>query len=246
MLLLLCLFAGDRLIFQPPAGVFEKPNEHFSEIPSARGDRISIYYREPAGGMPILLWSHGNAEDLRHTSQLVDQFHERGFGVLVYDYPGYGLSSGSPDEEGCYQAIEAAYQHLTSMGHDPKRIILTGQSVGSGPTCWLASQKEIAGVMLISPFISAFRTVTRVPLFPNDRFHNLDRVKEFKYPLLIIHGTKDRVISHWHGEKLLGLAASPEKELVSIEDAGHNNLYAVGGVKLVNTIENFALKVYPR
>ncbi|MDB4500685.1 alpha/beta hydrolase [Akkermansiaceae bacterium] len=247
ILLLLCILLGaDALIFKPPSGTFEKPNEHFSEIPSTSGDTISTYYREPAGGMPILLWSHGNAEDLSHSYQLMDQFHDLGFGIMAYDYPGYGLSTGKPTEDGCFKAIEAAYQHLISIGHEPKRIILTGQSVGSGPTCWLATEKETAGVLLISPFLSTFRTLTRVSIFPKDRFLNLDRVKEFEHPLLIIHGTSDLVISHWHAEQLLERAASPNKKLVSIGGAGHNDIYEAGGVKLINAMEDFALEVFPR
>ncbi|MGJ8698308.1 MAG: alpha/beta hydrolase, partial [Verrucomicrobiaceae bacterium] len=213
LLLLLCaLFGADALIFQPPRTLFEKPNAHFSSVRSSADETISIYYRPPLHGMPVILWSHGNAEDLRTVHTMMDDFHSLGYGMLAYDYPGYGLSSGRKSEEGTYRAINAAYQHLTqSLNHPPNRIILLGQSVGSGPTCYLAENQSHAGVILIAPFLSAFRTAVPFPIFPGDRFPNLERIKKMSQPLLIIHGIDDRVISHSHGEELHRLCPAHHK-----------------------------------
>ncbi|MEN8695133.1 MAG: alpha/beta hydrolase [Akkermansiaceae bacterium] len=247
LLLLFCVLLGaDALIFQPPRDRFEKPNEYFSTIPSTSGDTISIYSRQPEGGMPILLWSHGNAEDLRYLYPLLDDLNEFGFGILAYDYPGYGLSTGEPTEEVCYQAIKSAYDHLIASGHQPERILAVGQSVGSGPTCWLAENEKLAGVTLIAPFVSTFRTVTRVPIFPNDRFKNIDRIGNIKTPTLFIHGTADRVVTHWNSETLFAKSGSEDKEFLSIPGAGHNNLWSTYSAEILLKLEDFAAKVYER
>ena len=65
-----------------------------------------------------------------------------------------------------------------------------------GPPCWLASEQEDAGLVLIPPFESTYRTVTRVPIFLGDRFINLDRIVGMKEPLLIVHGTVDEAIPY--------------------------------------------------
>lgn len=248
LLLLFCVLLGaDALIFHPPRGLFEKPNKHFGTILGDPKETISTYYREPAGAMPVLLWSHGNAEDLRSLYPLLDDLNEFGFGIFAYDYPGYGLSSGKPSEKGCFNAIEDCYTELIHRKKIPaERIIAVGQSVGSGPTCWLAEKKELAGVVLIAPFVSTFRTVSRVPLFPCDRFVNIDRIQNIKLPILFIHGTNDLVVSHWNSEQLFEKSGSQEKEIFSISRAGHNNLWQEHSAAILLKLEGFAARVYER
>ncbi|MDB4566080.1 outer membrane protein assembly factor BamA [Akkermansiaceae bacterium] len=141
--------------------------------------------------MPTILWSHGNAQNLKSLKPALESFHIRGFGVISYDYPGYGESGGKPTEKGCYEAIEKTYRYLIEdQGVAPENIILVGQSVGSGPTCWLASQKNHHSIVLISPFLSAYQTVTHIPIFPGDRFPNYRHLKKVNSPLVVIHGVE--------------------------------------------------------
>jgi len=116
--------------------------------------------------MPTLLWPHGNAEDIGYLRNRLNKFHSRGYGILAYDYPRYGQSMGKPSEQGCYEALEAAHLYLTeNLNVSNDQIIIYGQSVGSGPAVWLASQKPCVGLILVSPFITVYRTVTKIPLF---------------------------------------------------------------------------------
>ena len=86
--------------------------------------------------------------------------------IMAYDYTGYGKSASSgiaPTEENCYADIEAAYNYLTDVRHiQPEQIVLYGRSLGSGPSCYLASKtapngRSVAGVILQSPLLSAYR-----------------------------------------------------------------------------------------
>ena len=162
-----------------------------------------------------------------------------GCDFISYDYPGYGLSSGKPSEEGCYQAIESLYEHMISeMGVDPKNIILWGRSLGTGPSCFLASKKEINGLLLETPFLSAFRTVTEIPVLPWDRFRNINFASSVQCPSLVIHGSLDEVVPFRQGRKIHRALPHPN-ELLEIKGAAHNNISEVGGKLYDESINKF-------
>lgn len=245
VLLAIALFAADSLIFQPPGTRYSSDGQHHTTIIDSDGTSIAAYYREAKEGMPTILWSHGNAENLATVKQAMDGLHEFGYGVLAYDYPGYGESSGKPSEKGCEKAILRAYQFLIDDQKIPaKHLLLAGQSVGSGPTCWLAEHHDHGGIILISPFLSAFRTVTRIPLFPGDRFPNLHRIKNIQSPTLVIHGEEDKVIPFKDGRRLFELSASMDKTFLPIPKAGHNNIYLMGAIPIFNAIHQLSEKIH--
>ena len=112
-----------------------------------------------------------------------------------------------------------------------------------GPTCWLATEKEYAGMVLIPPFESTYRTVTRVPIFLGDRFVNFDRIVGMKEPLLIVHGTVDKAIPYGHGESLFELSPSLEKEFFSINGGRHNDLLVVTSDETLAALDRLAARV---
>lgn len=235
-LALLAWFVADHLIFQPPGTPYADNRHGFSQL--GEGEKAIAIFHLPAGPeMPTLLWSHGNAQNLESLKPALEYFHVHGFGVISYDYPGYGESPGSPDEKGCYRAIEATYQHLTgSLGISPSDLVLVGQSVGTGPACWLAAKHDHAALVLISPFMSAFRSVTRIPLFPGDRFPNHSHLSRVTSPLLVIHGEEDEVIPFSQGQDLFDLSPAQRKTFLPIPGAGHNDLFLVGDLDLPSLI----------
>lgn len=235
-LLLVACFIADEIIFQPPGTAYSKNRRGF-DLLGQEEDAVAIFHLPARAGMPTLLWSHGNAQNLESLKPALDYFHVYGFGVISYDYPGYGESGGEPNEDGCYRAIEKTYLHLTGkLGVAPPDIVLVGQSVGSGPTCWLAARHRHAAIVLLSPFMSAFRSVTRIPLFPGDRFPNHRHLAEVKTPLLVIHGEKDQVIPYSQGKDLFELSPASKKTLLPVEEAGHNDLFESGAFNLPTLI----------
>lgn len=238
-LLLVALGCSNNLIYQPPKASYTQEGPNISSIQSAEGQKIGISHFPAQPGMPTLLWSHGNAEDIGALHYRFQSFHAKGYGVLAYDYPGYGISEGKPTEDGCYQASESAWNHLTgTLGIAPENILIYGQSVGSGPACWLASRQPAAGLVLVTPFTSAFRTVTRIPIFPGDQYPNIKRIPHIQIPLLVIHGDQDQIIPFEHGKKLYELHAGP-KRFVEVPGAGHNDLYHLAGDKILDGVSSF-------
>ncbi len=223
MALLLLILIFDRILFQPhPAGYSEKDNIIF--IPVGKGERIAALWLPNLKARYTVLHSHGNGEDLGDILPELREFQDQGYAVLGYDYRGYGLSSSKTSEARAYVDIEAAYHYLTEvLKVPPERIIVHGYSVGGGPSVWLASRHRVAGLVLESTFTTALSTVTRIPLFPVDRFRNIDLITKVTAPILVIHGTADKNVPFTLGEKLFAAAPSP-KLFLKVDGAGHYDL----------------------
>ncbi len=219
LLLTVLMIFPERIIFQPPRwqGMPEKP----LLLPSGSETLAALYY--PADSQ-VILYSHGNGEDLSTVRHKLRKFQQRGFAVIGYDYQGYGASTGKPSVKGAYCNIEAVYRFLTeSEKIPPEKIIVMGYSVGGGPSCWLASRFPVSGLILEAPFASAFQVVLPFPGLPGDRFPNLRRIRSCRVPILIFHGEKDRIIPVRNGKKLFEAAPQPKK-LILVPKAGHYDL----------------------
>ena len=236
---LILAFFSDGLIFLPHASSY-KDGPDVLKLTTRTGKKISALYLPNPQAKFTLLVSHGNAEDLGDDRFWLEELQRAGFSVLAYDYEGYGTSEGKPGEQAAYDDENAAYDYLTqTMKIATDRIIIYGRSVGSGPAVHLAARKPAAGLILQSPFVSAFRVLTRIPLLPFDKFPNYKDIRKVHCPVLIIHGDSDTVIPPWHGKKLYDLADEPKK-FVSISGADHNDLEMVAGKSYIEALQQFA------
>jgi len=131
ILLVIVLFFANALIFPAPICSYDESLKHFITFENEVGDKVAATYIQGEEDEPVLLWSHGNAEDLQSLRPLITYIsNHRDCGILAYDYPGYGLSEGEASEKGCYQNIRAAWNYLTEdLRVDPARIIILGQSL---------------------------------------------------------------------------------------------------------------------
>lgn len=219
------LFA-DRMIFLPPPATY-RDGPGVLRLSTADGVEIAAVHLPIPRAEYTILYSHGNAEDLGVVAPALSQFREWGFGVFAYDYRGYGMGGGRPSERGAYADIDAAYAYLTRVAGVPgSRIIAYGRSVGSGPSVDLAVRKPVGGLVIESGFTSAFRVVTRVTLFPFDRFRNIDKIARVSCPVLVMHGTADGIVPFAHARALFAAAPEPRRSLW-VEGAGHNDFMAV-------------------
>ncbi|MBI4543660.1 MAG: alpha/beta hydrolase [Gemmatimonadetes bacterium] len=238
VLALLALLWSERLIFQPPPASYG-PAPDLLSLTTSDGVALAALYLPNPDGRYTLLYSHGNAEDLGDARPGLEALRDLGFAVFAYDYRGYGRSSGRASEAGVYRDVEAAYQYLTGpLAVLPERIILHGISVGSGPAVELATRRPVAGLILEGAFASAFTVLTRVPLFPFDRFRNLRKLGRVHCPVLVIHGTADEVIPFAHGRKLFAGAQAPKQHLW-VRGARHNDLRLVAGERYGRALQEF-------
>ena len=231
-------FNSDRMIFlPPPTGYRDTPD--VLRLPTAGGERIAALYRPNPAATYTMLFSHGNGEDLGWVRPLLPALADLGFSVFAYDYRGYGLSEGRPSEGNVYADIDAAYEHLTrALGVPPERVILYGRSLGAGAAVDLAARRLVGGLVLESPFLTAFRVMTRVPLFPFDKFRNVDKIGRVRCPVLIMHGEADEIVPLWHGRHLFERAPGP-KTFVPIPGAHHNDFMWVAGDRYAAALHDF-------
>jgi len=227
-LLLFAAFLSDGMIFLPhPSSYADAPD--IVKVTTSSGKRISAAYLPNPAARFTLLVSHGNAEDLGDDHGWLQELQRTGFSVFAFDYEGYGTSEGKPGEAAAYEDESAAYGYLTETLHvSPDRIVIFGRSVGTGPASWLAARKPAAGLVLQSPFVSAFRVLTRIPLLPFDKFPNGRNIRNVHCPVLIMHSHGDSVIPFWHGQKMFDLAHEPKKSYWAA-NADHNEMDLLPG-----------------
>lgn len=235
-------FFGDRLIFHPPPSNYQDTDE-ILKITAEDGQQLSALYLPKAGAKYTILYSHGNASDLGSIRSNLENIRQAGFSVFSYDYRGYGTNTGTPSERGTYRDIEAAYRYLTQRLHlSPDHIILQGQSVGGGPSAYLAAREPVAGLILESSFTKIFRVVVPFPILPFEKFPNIARLAEMNCPVLVIHGQADQIVPFWHGEALFKAAKEPKRSLW-IQNADHNNVQDVAGIKYRQALNDFAQQI---
>ena len=223
LLLLIGTACINSLMFHPVKGGYSTATRGYVDIGTNSVKVAAIVYG-PERGKKAIIRCHGNAEDAKGTLWALAKLAEAGYTVASVDYPGYGLSDGSPDEEGCYRNVHRLYDWLVEKrGFKPEDIIVNGFSIGTGPATELAATRPCGGLILEAPFLSAPRVVTRVRLLPVDPFPNLKRIGDVKCRVLMIHGTGDRVIPYSQGQALFKLANEP-KRFVSVDDGDHNTL----------------------
>lgn len=238
-LMVFAYMMADKMIFAY-AGAAAEPTSEVIYLQSANGEQIAAYHLPVADTPHILLYSHGNGEDLDSLRPLLESFQARGLASFAYDYPGYGQSSGRPTEAGVFAAADAAYKHVTeTLGYAPEQITLYGRSLGSGPSCWLAQHHPVKGLILDGAFSSTFRVMTKVRVLTWDRFDNLSRLPFVNSPVLLLHGKKDRTVPFRHALQNERAITSPRQTLWH-DDAGHNDLIQQLGSTYWDTVLLFA------
>jgi uncharacterized protein len=171
---------------------------------------------------PVVIFGHGNGEVIDYWVTALNGFQQRGIGVLLVEYPGYGRSTGSPSEAGIRGVMDAAYDRIAADARvDRSRIFGFGQSLGGGAICLLANDRPLRALILQSTFpsLDIFAGKYWAPAFLlRDHFDNLSSVARFQGPLLVIHGREDQLIPWQQGRRL---AAASKNSMFELYDCGH-------------------------
>ena len=177
-------------------------------------------------------------------------FQPPGAALLVVDYPGYGGSGGRATEAGMYEAADSAYAAVARRPDvDHARIYAYGRSLGSAVASHVAARHEVAGLVLESPFTNALDIAREhYALFPRFivrlRLDNLANLRLVRCPVLVFHGTADRLAPLAMGRRVAaagGGGGGGPAELVLIQGAGHNDTYDLGGEAYRRKLWQFVL-----
>ena len=213
-----CIFLlvwQNRMIFVPTSEIENTPDDlglAYEDVwltvakKSGGKERIHGWWIKANPSTPdVLLYLHGNGENIGANLGQAKRFHQLGFSVLLIDYRGYGRSEGNfPSEAQVYQDAQTAWDYLIQeKGIKPDNIIIYGHSLGGAIATDLAvKQPEAAGLILESSFTSMRDMVDHrgvyaffpVDLILTQRFDSLNKIKSLQMPLLLIHGTHDLTI----------------------------------------------------
>lgn len=245
------IFENRLIYFPPPYPEGFVPPEVYGLQPeeiwltAADGVLLNAYLLATRGSPKALLWFHGNAENIGMGLVQMKTFSRLGVNLLAVDYRGYGKSEGSPDEAGVYRDAEEAYRYLSENRHfDPRNIYIYGHSLGGAVAVNLASRHECGGLIVESSFTSIRKLARRlyhlpgIEFVPKSRFDSVGKIARVRAPVLIIHGTQDRVIPFDHGQELFAAAVEP-KSFMPIPGAGHDDLYQAGGETYLQSLKTF-------
>jgi len=189
----------------------------------------SWYFRAARAEKPTVLFFHGNAGDIGNHLPFAKFLIEAGYGLLALEYRGYGGNPGAPDEAGLIADGRAAFAFLAEQGIPASRVVLLGESLGTGVAVQLAAEHPVHAVILRSPYTSiadvAARAFWYLPArwLVRDRFDSLAKIGLNKAPLFVFHGTQDTLIPIALGRQLFDAASAP-KTWLAVENVGHNDV----------------------
>jgi len=239
----------DALIYYPARAIVSTPDaagmayEPFV-VRTADGNDITGWFIPSDSERAVLLYCHGNGGNISHRMRLLSQFNRLGLSVCIFDYRGYGTSSGSPSEEGTYLDADAVWNYLVGKREIPSsRIILFGHSLGGGVASHLATEHTPRALILESTFTSmpdiGAEVLSFLParLLSRYAYDNVANVRRLHVPLLVIHSSDDEMIPYELGRRLFEAANEP-KEFVRIS-GGHDDGYLVSEDRFIRAIDSF-------
>lgn len=202
------------------------------------------YFPAKEGGGKTVMLCHGNAGNISHRLESAHFLLGLGANVLLFDYRGYGESSGTPSEEGVYSDAETAYRWLREEKHvEASDIIIFGRSLGGAVAVELARREPCRGLIVESSFTSAADFGRKMfPFLPirlllKYHFDSINKIGELSCPVLITHSAEDDLVPYQMGKRLFDAANSPKKFIQL--SGGHNERLYFSDERYVEGVRAF-------
>jgi len=219
-------------------------------LKTKRGSRTPCFYFARPGADACLLYLHANATDCGAMLPTYAAFSRRlDVHVLAGEYSGYGPATNRATPRNVEADADALYDEALRLGFSADQLILYGQSVGSGPVCYLAARRPCRGVVLHSPIASGIRALVApgccspVHVYGClDPFNNVKEARRIAAPLYVVHGTCDEEVPIGHG-KMIVANAPDARTPYWVAGAGHNDLLEVAGEAFFVRLKAFLLQV---
>jgi uncharacterized protein len=195
-------------------------------LPTPDGQAIAAWYRTADRGKPTVIYCHGNGGNRASRAELFDYYAKLGWGVMFFDYRGYGGSTGAPTEAALRMDAETAYDWVRAQKVPAKSIVLSGHSLGTGICVMLASSREVAALSLQAPYSSIADVAAAaywwapVHLLIKDPIDAAAVIGNLHVPLLMQHGDADTTVPFRFGQKLFAAANEP-KQFIRLPGKGH-------------------------
>ncbi len=236
-----------RLIYLP--GRMVPPVENVlpgwvgTAVTTSDDERLGVWHSPPTiEGAPIVIVFNGNAGTRAGRAALGEALVQSGYGVVLFDYRGYGDSTGSPSEDGLALDAKAVLDLAVRVAPESP-IVYFGESLGAAVAIGLAADQPPYALVLRSPFTS-LADVARVhyplPLggLLRDRYPSESTIASLDVPTLVVAGSADAIVPTSQSRRIHAAAPEP-KELVIVDGAGHNDYALLAGTELLEAVGDF-------
>jgi esterase/lipase len=204
-----------------------------------------MYYKENTQSERVLVYYHGNGGSACERSAIKPLFERANISLVFPEYTGYSDDQRNPSSDRILADVENVYQFLKSKSYE--EVIVYGQSLGSGPASYQASLGNVDTLILISSFSTLPEVTSSIfpiaNLYPlnlllREEYDNIHWLQNFRGNLKVIHGEEDQVIHSKFSKKLFENVPTDNKEYVSIDGRGHNDIWGstVYREKILETI----------
>jgi uncharacterized protein len=220
-------------------------------IPVAGEVQIGARFHMTSNTAATVLFFHGNGEIASDYDDLGPVYNQMDINFLAVDYRGYGRSTGKPTVSDMMKdshVIHGFARHwLTDNGYTGPFIVM-GRSLGSASVIELAAhyQSEIDGLIVESGFAYAEPLLQLLGIdthslgFKEEAgFRNVDKIRNYQEPTLIIHAEYDHIIPFSDGQALYEACGAPQKTLVKIPGANHNDIFLRGFAQYMTALKDF-------
>ncbi|MCX8026506.1 MAG: alpha/beta hydrolase [Thermodesulfovibrionales bacterium] len=239
----------DKLIFLPTYTLTSTPKDaglDYEEVYFITQDKLTLHgwFIPSDKSSLVILFSHGNGGNISHRIEKIKMLNTIGLSVFIYDYRGYGKSTGKPTEQGTYLDALAAWDYLiNTIGIKANQIILYGESLGSAVSIDLATKVPAFAIINEGGFTSLKELAQHVyPYLParylcKYEYDSLKKISGLKRPNLIIHSIDDEIVPFAMAKRLFDNATEP-KVLISLS-GGHNDSFYVSRKEYLQGIKDF-------
>lgn len=234
---------------------YEKVKDFY--INTSDNEKINAWYVKAKKNKPTVVFCHGNGGNISYYEDIIDLLSSNGYGIILFDYRGYGKSSGSADEDGLYKDLNAVVNYLVIDEKIPKnQIVLWGLSLGGAVVTEIASKDNYKAVILQSTFTNIRdEAISKTQLsFPKNivmkeimkiaaenliyyqKYDTASKIVKIKCPMLIAHSKNDKLIPYKMSITLAKI--NPNAKLYISNLGGHNehSWFDNESIKFLNSI----------
>ena len=220
-ILAITFFFQRNLLYHPMENNYsgDKISVYVEKVMIKTQDEINLlswYHNKKSNDYKTILFLHGNAGSLENRIHKINHFKNMNVNFLLLAWRGFNGNKGKPNEIGLYEDARSAVRWLKSKGVEEKNIIIYGESLGTGVAIEVGQDKKFAGIILESPFTSMVDAgKEKYPFLPvrfllKDKYESINKIKNIKSPILVMHGKVDRIVPFYMGKKIYELANEPK------------------------------------
>ena len=228
-LIIFVYFYQRNLLYHPAENNYQNDKIQFNyeEVFIKVNDEIELkswIVNKDLNNLKTLVFFHGNAGDLSNRIHKLNELDKLDINILLISWRGFSGNKGSPTEKNLYEDAEAAIRWLNKKGVSDNKIVLYGESLGTGVATEIGKKNTFNGIILESPFTSIensakiYYPYLPVRLLLKDRYDSISKIKMVKIPILIMHGEKDDIVPFYMGKELYEKANHPKHSYFTSED----------------------------